>query len=124
METEIKINEPFQSTELLTKAFIEIHKEIFSNSKLDDTFKAAEIADVLSQGIESVNEFGAKNGVRVVHLTTEIKDKFRGHYLETEINHLCDDVLMLTISANKYFIIYGNVLGKIEAVLEEEEVDA
>ena len=119
MKTEIEIIEPFQSTELLTKAFTEIHKEIFTNSKLDDTNKAAEIADVLSVGIESVNEFGGSYDGRIVYLTSIIKDKFRGQCNEVEIKQLCDDILKLTISANKYFLTYGNVLSKINAVIDE-----
>lgn len=106
------------STRLLIEALTQVHKEIFANSQIDDQSKAHEIACVISLALEEINEFSCYHDRFTVDTINEIKSKFKGDLNEKKVNTLCDNILKLTISSNKYFLTYGNVLGKIEAAIE------
>ena|ERR1035437_3274208 len=108
----------FESTELLTKAFIKVHEEIYTKrGNLADDSKAYDIASTINLALGSMSEFGSMYDDRIVYLTNIIREAFKGNHSEKEIIRLCDHLLKLTISANRYNSNYFDIFNQIEEVI-------
>lgn len=111
----------FASTELLKKAFIQMHEEIKPTTKETNASGAAlNIAEPVALALETLAEFGSMHDKDTVLLIDKIRHHCKDDSDKNKIDNLCSDILMLALSANKYLYLYGDILESVQNLIDTE----
>lgn len=117
MESTEKVSE---TTELLTKAFSQIHERIFAPRCADDISKFQEIVTPIITAIDAVGDFGCNYDSSIINTLDIIKHKCKGdENLEIEVSSLCSEILKLTITANRFHETYSHISRELQKSLDE-----